>query len=83
MPLVLQSLHHGGGDGVVEAAVPGMSQNYRKVGHLNSRKAGGVEPTSEKVQLPDACQGSVCQLQARIAAPWGGRRLAGREKSEN
>jgi hypothetical protein len=28
MPLMLQSLHHGGGDGVVEADVPGMSQNY-------------------------------------------------------
>ena len=32
MPLGLQGLHHGGGDGVVEAAVPGMSQNYAKGG---------------------------------------------------
>jgi len=28
MPLRLQSLRHDGGDGVVEAAVPGMSQDY-------------------------------------------------------
>ena len=71
MPLGLQGLHRGGGDGVVEAAVPGMSQNYRKVGHLNSEGRRG-RVTSQKVQLPYACQGSVFQPQARLAAPWGG-----------
>ena len=75
MPLGLQGMHGGGGDGVVEAAVPGMSQDYREVGHDNSE--GGKTESS-----PRRCNSLTPARGAFSSRTPGERRLAGREKSD-
>jgi hypothetical protein len=56
MPLMLQSLHHGGGDGVVEAAGPGMGQDERNL-HVDSFSIYLTDKAPRTSSLKKKCQG--------------------------
>ena len=52
MPLGLQGMRGGGGNGVVEAAVPGMSQDERDVGHdISEGQAKPSHPPAGAIPL--------------------------------